>query len=83
MKLLDGVVHKTPLDVQKLITQKHDRELWNNLTLLGRNEFLCWITSAKKQETRERRIQRTIEDIQKGKRRPCCFAGCPHRKTSL
>ncbi|WP_417593603.1 YdeI/OmpD-associated family protein [Parasphingorhabdus sp.] len=54
-------------------------ELWQSLTPLGRNEFICWVEDAKQAKTRERRIGRTIEELLEGKRRPCCWAGCIHR----
>lgn len=34
---------------------------------------------AKQAATRQRRIQRTSEELMEGKRRPCCWAGCIHR----
>ncbi|HVX37595.1 MAG TPA: YdeI/OmpD-associated family protein [Hyphomicrobium sp.] len=43
------------------------------------NSWICWIESAKKAETRTRRIERTKEDLSSGKRRPCCWPGCRHR----
>ncbi len=55
---------------------------WNSLTDLARNEWICWMTSAKKQETREMRLARLQDDILGGKRRPCCWPGCPHRLES-
>jgi Bacteriocin-protection, YdeI or OmpD-Associated len=53
--------------------------LWQSLTPLGRNEFLCWIEDAKQLATRARRIVRTAEGLRDGKRRPCCWSGCIHR----
>ena len=55
---------------------------WNDLTDLARNEWICWMTSVKKQETRDMRLARLQEDISDGKRRPCCWPGCPHRRES-
>lgn len=73
-------LHTTPFDLKRIFVSNKKLEIvWNSLTPLARNEFICWITSAKKQETREKRIQRMSEDLLKGKRRPCCWAGCPHR----
>ncbi len=46
----------------------------------ARNEFICWIEDAKQHVTRERRIRRTGEELEKGKRRPCCWPGCTHRE---
>ena len=53
--------------------------LWQGLTPLGRNEFICWVEDAKQPATRERRIRRTGEEMLEGKRRPCCWPGCIHR----
>ncbi len=53
--------------------------LWECLTPLGRNEFICWVDDANQAKTRERRIVRTRDELHEGKRRPCCWAGCIHR----
>ena len=77
---LEGTVHETAEDMRTAITA--DAEvfaLWQSLTPLGRNEFICWVEDAKQAKTRERRIRRTIEELQDGKRRPCCWSGCIHR----
>lgn len=73
-------LHTTPSDMNMIFKENLKiHEIWKTLTPLAQNEFVCWITSAKKKETREKRILRMIEDLRKGKRRPCCWAGCPHR----
>jgi uncharacterized protein YdeI (YjbR/CyaY-like superfamily) len=75
-----GVVHKIPEDLRKaLVSTPAARAVWEDITSLARNEWICWILSAKKSETRDRRIRIMIENLIKGKRRPCCWAGCPHR----
>jgi hypothetical protein len=53
--------------------------LWQRLTPLGRNEFICWVDDARQAKTRQRRIARTVEELLEGKRRPCCWSGCIHR----
>nr|WP_280953628.1 YdeI/OmpD-associated family protein [Falsochrobactrum shanghaiense] len=53
--------------------------LWEKLTPLGRNEFICRVEDAKQSSTRQRRIQRTCEELLEGKKRPCCWPGCTHR----
>jgi hypothetical protein len=53
--------------------------LWQTLTPLGRNEFICWIEDAKPPKPRQRRIERTGQELFEGKKRPCCWAGCIHR----
>ncbi len=79
-KMSDGVVHKAPADFRKAILSIDAvHEAWEDITPLARNEWICWVTSAKKEETRAHRIQRMCEDLPNGKRRPCCWPGCPHR----
>ncbi|WP_293817490.1 YdeI/OmpD-associated family protein [uncultured Corynebacterium sp.] len=64
-----GVVHALPEDLgTALRADAHALELWESLTPLGRNEFICWVTDAKKAETRARRIRRTREELEEGKR---------------
>lgn len=73
-------MHKIPIDLQKvIISNKKIEKAWESITVLGKNEWICWIESAKKLETRSKRISRTVSEIQTGKRRPCCWAGCVHR----
>ena len=79
-KISSGGVHKIPLDLRKKLTSNSKvSTAWNNLTTLGRNEWICWVTSVKKNETRKNHIDRLTNEIVEGKRRPCCRAGCPHR----
>ncbi|MBV9303215.1 MAG: YdeI/OmpD-associated family protein [Acidobacteriaceae bacterium] len=49
------------------------------MTPLARNEWICWIESAKKAETRSHRIEWGCSSLKDGKRRPCCWPGCVHR----
>ncbi|WP_374408743.1 YdeI/OmpD-associated family protein [Pelagerythrobacter sp.] len=75
-----GTVHTAPEDFEQAIrADPAVLALWDGLTPLGRNEFLCWVEDAKKPATRARRIERTREELREGKRRPCCWAGCIHR----
>ena len=76
----DGTVHSIPKDLQKnLLSNKAALTAWQDITPLARNEWICLVDSAKLDETRSRRIKRTIDQLSNGKRRPCCWAGCPHR----
>ncbi len=82
-EIATGVVHQIPTDLRKNLSSKPDiLEKWNNLTPLARNEWICWITIVKKAETRKEHIVRLNEDLSKGKKRPCCWPGCPHRRPS-
>jgi len=75
-----AAVHKVPADLRKIITASSSmRAAWGDITPLARNEWICWIISAKKAETRRHRIERTRTELPEGKRRPCCWAGCIHR----
>ena len=75
-----GTVHEASEDFQ--IAVRSDPAvlaLWQRLTPLGRNEFICWVDDARQPKTRQRRILRTAEELLEGKTRPCCWAGCIHR----
>ena len=75
-----GVVHKVPEDLRKSVCSSPEvLARWQALTPLARNEWLCWIEDAKKTETRIKRINRVNTDLIDGKKRPCCWPGCPHR----
>lgn len=76
----DGAVHKLPIYLKKILDLNSKVKLvWEDITPLARNEWICWIQSAKKTETRDRRIKILCENLIAGKRRPCCWAGCIHR----
>lgn len=75
-----GTVHRAGDDMEAAIRADPALfALWQGLTPLGRNEFICWVEDAKQAKTRARRIERTGEELREGKRRPCCWAGCIHR----
>ncbi|MXP42669.1 hypothetical protein GRI75_13570 [Altererythrobacter soli] len=75
-----GTVHEAGEDLQAALRSQPDvLKRWESLTPLGRNEFICWVEDAKQAATRQRRIQRTCEELLEGKKRPCCWAGCIHR----
>ncbi len=75
-----GVVHKVPADMAKtLYAFPQMLAVWEDITPLARNEWICWIEEAKKPETRVIRLEKMRSKMAKGMRRPCCWAGCPHR----
>ncbi|MBI2447982.1 YdeI/OmpD-associated family protein [Candidatus Microgenomates bacterium] len=81
--IIGGVTHKVPVDLKEILISKPDvLEKWKGLTSLARNEWICWVTIVKRQETRKEHLVRLCEDLLKGKRRPCCWPGCPHRRES-
>lgn len=76
-----GAVHDLPDDLRDELLAHHDAlAAWRDITVLARNEFICWVEAAKQAKTRERRIRRTREELQEGMRRPCCWPGCSHRE---
>jgi len=76
-----GTVHTLPLDIRKTVSSnKAVLAAWEDLTPLARNEWICWVISVKKQETREGHIKGLVSRLKEGKRRPCCWIGCIHRK---
>jgi len=75
-----GVVHEVPPDLARLLRADAVAwSAWEDLTPLARNEWICWVEDAIRQETREKRLARLQSDLAAGKRRPCCWPGCPHR----
>jgi len=75
-----GVVHDLPDDLrQALASDTEALSTWQDITPLARNEWICWMQSAKKEETRLKRLGWGLENLREGKRRPCCWPGCPHR----
>ena len=76
-----GTVHTLPKDLRAaLIDNATGIEAWQDITPLARNEFICWVEDAKQDKTREHRTQRTVEELNEGQRRPCCWPGCTHRE---
>ncbi|MEK9131744.1 MAG: YdeI/OmpD-associated family protein [Patescibacteria group bacterium] len=79
-RLAGGAVHKLPEDLEKaIVSVPKARAIWDNITPLARNEWICWVISGKKEETRGIRIQKAISKLKGGMRRPCCWEGCTHR----
>ena len=78
--LLGGTAHPLPADLRAAISAVPKvRDLWQSITPLARNEWICWVISGKLAETRDIRIQKAISKMRGGMRRPCCWAGCMHR----
>lgn len=73
-------MHTLPADFKQAIrADKKVAALWESITPLAKSEWICWVTSGKKAETRQIRITKGISKMRSGMRRPCCWAGCPHR----
>ncbi len=81
MKTSSGTVHVLPVDFKSAINSSPKvHALWEDITPLARNEWICWVLSGKLAETRAIRIAKAISKMSDGMRRPCCWAGCIHRK---
>lgn len=75
-----GTVHQLPTDLRQMLTaDSKASDIWESLTPLARNEWICWVTFVKKEETRKEHVKRTITELKEGMRRPCCWIGCIHR----
>jgi len=75
-----GVVHDLPQDLAEALKRGPAAlAAWRDITPLARNEWICWIDSAKKADTRKKRIRWGCENLSQRKHRPCCWPGCPHR----
>lgn len=80
-KIQKDFKHKIPKDLADVLNNKKTvAEMWNKLTPLAQNEWICYVTIVKKEETRKEHLVRLQEDLLKGKKRPCCWPGCPHRR---
>lgn len=78
--LTGGTVHTLPADLRKAITATPKaKAVWEDITPLARNEWICWVISGKKAETRGIRIEKALSKLKGGMRRPCCWIGCIHR----
>ena len=78
--ILGGTVHTMPADFRKAISSsKAVFALWQDITPLARNEWICWVISGVKAETRGIRIKKGVSKMKGGMRRPCCWVGCLHR----
>lgn len=72
---------KVPADLRKALAaappgkagKPGAREAWSDITPAARRDFIHWITSPKRPETRAKRIATACDMLAKGKRRPCCF----------
>jgi hypothetical protein len=63
-----------PSDLRRaLAAAPQARRVWSDITPIARRDWIQWITSGKRAETRALRIGKACDMLAKGKRRPCCF----------
>jgi uncharacterized protein YdeI (YjbR/CyaY-like superfamily) len=81
LAIATGVVHDVPADLRgALLADESALERWEDLTPLARNEWICWVISTKRPETRASHVERVVTELLQGMRRPCCWLGCGHRE---
>ncbi len=79
-KISGGVAHDLPADLRRALSSDLKAlAAWEDITLLSRNEWICWTISVKSPEKRKEHVGRVISELKAGKRRPCCWIGCTHR----
>lgn len=65
---------KVPADLRAALGANADaRATWKDVTAVARRDWVHWITSGKKAETRAKRIDVAIDKLACGNRRACCF----------
>jgi uncharacterized protein YdeI (YjbR/CyaY-like superfamily) len=80
-RIFASTVHAVPADLKKALSaDPAARAKWEDITPLARNEWICWAISVKMPETRKQHVKRVCTELKEGMRRPCCWAGCPHRQ---
>ena len=63
-----------PADLkQALAGNAAAKTTWANITTVARRDWIHWITSGKKAETRANRITVACDKLASGRRRACCF----------
>ena len=63
-----------PADLRKaLASAPAARAVWSDITPAARRDWIKWIVTARKAETRARRIASACDMLRSGKRRVCCF----------
>lgn len=65
---------RVPPDIRKALTGHPAAQAqWTGLTAVARRDWIHWMTSGKKAETRVKRIASACDMLASGKRRACCF----------
>lgn len=68
---LEERIVEVPEELKKLLVRNSKaRNFYESLSYTNRKEYAQWITGAKKEETRQRRLKETIEKLVKGMKNP-------------
>lgn len=65
---------RVPDDLRRaLAADPAAKATWDDITPVARRDWIQWVTSGKKAETRTKRIGVACDKLAKGQRRACCF----------
>lgn len=65
---------EVPADLHKALDACPEAAaLWADITTVARLDWIHWIESAKRAQTRQRRVDNACDMLASGKRRVCCF----------
>jgi hypothetical protein len=66
---------EVPDEIREAIESAGEKAMttWASITPVARRDWIYWITTAKKEETRLKRIEVACSKLSAGNRRPCCF----------
>lgn len=65
---------KVPPDLRKALAgNPAAKATWDDITPVARRDWIQWMTSGKKAETRVKRVATGCDMLASGKRRACCF----------
>lgn len=71
MKAIQNKLHTMPVDLRRALSSAPAaRVVWENITPLSRSEWICWVISGKKAETRKIRIEKALSKLHGGM--PAC-----------
>jgi hypothetical protein len=60
-----------PIELDKMFSHNEEaREFFTSLSIINQKEYLSWIQGAKKQETKQKRLEATMEKLMAGKNNP-------------
>jgi hypothetical protein len=65
---------EVPADLKKaLAAAPKARAVWEDITVVARQDWIHWVITARQEATRAKRIHGACDMLAKGKRRVCCF----------
>ena len=66
---------EVPEDLQQALDAAPEiaKKTWSATTAAARRDWVAWIISGKKAETRVKRVEVAISKMSAGSKRPCCF----------